>query len=64
MAKGGLEIELEVQGLEEIQKKLEREAMLGNPLKRILGRAALKIERQAKIYSPVKTGRLRASLNA
>lgn len=58
----GIEIELEIKGMEKIQQKLEREALLGSPLRQTMGRAALVLEREVKIATPVDTGRLRASV--
>lgn len=57
----GLKVDIEVKGLEELQKKLEKEAFLGDGVKHLMGKAALTVERQVKIFSPVDTGRLRAS---
>ena len=59
---GELKLDLEIQGMEELQEKLEKEALIGSPLKMLMGEAALRIERQVKIYSPVDTGRMRASI--
>lgn len=56
-----LDIQMEVRGMEEVQRKLEDDALIGEGSKLFLGKAALTVERQAKIYSPVDTGRLRAS---
>ena len=58
----GIEIKIEIEGMEELQRKLEKDTVLGSPLKRLLGKAALLVERQAKMDSPVDTGRLRASI--
>jgi HK97 gp10 family phage protein len=55
-------VEFEVTGLQEVQRKLEKEALLGTAVRKMLGKAALAFERQAKIFSPVDTGRLRASI--
>ena len=58
----GIEAEMEIRNLEKVQAKLEREALLGGPVRHILGQTALTIERKAKQFSPVDTGRLRASI--
>jgi len=58
----GIDTTVEIKGLEELQKKLEKEVALGPPLKMILGEAALRVEREAKILAPFDTGRLRASI--
>jgi HK97 gp10 family phage protein len=55
-------LSVEIKGLQELQGKLEKEALLGSPTRKFLGKAALSFERQAKIFSPVDTGRLRASI--
>ena len=66
----GISVDIEVKGLEELQKKLEKEALIGNPLQKLLGKAALLVEREAKIGASgrpgprVRTGRLRASITS
>ena len=66
----GIEVEIEILGLKELQKKLGHDVMLGAPLKKILGQAALILEREAKKRATgrpgpmVQTGRLRASITS
>jgi len=56
--------ELEVRGLEETQEKMEQmtEDLQGPPLEQGMRRATLLVTRDAKIFAPVDTGRLRASI--
>ena len=61
-------LSVEVLGLQKVQEKLERNALLGGPLHKLFGKAALLVEREAKIKASgrpgpnVRTGRLRASI--
>lgn len=55
-------VEIEIKGAEEIQRKLEREALLGSPLRQTMGRVALILEREVKVATPVITSRLRSSI--
>ena len=59
-----LSYDIKVEGFEELGKKLEPDELLGDALKHVLGQASLTIERQAKLFSPVDTGRLRASVTS
>ena len=56
-----LSCDIKVEGFEELGKKLEPDELLGDALKHVLGQAALMVEREAKIGTPVDTGRLWAS---
>lgn len=54
---------LQIQGLDRLQRYLsDRPDKLRLHIKRILSRAVLGIEQQAKLFTPVDTGRLRASI--
>ena len=57
-------ISVKVRGTEEVQKKLSQvmKDLQGPPLKKAMEKATLIVTRDAKIYSPVDTGRLRASI--
>ena len=58
------EVQAEVKGLEETQEKLTQvlEDLDGPPMVRAMRTATLMVQRDAKIFSPVDTGRLRASI--
>jgi len=58
----GIGTDIEIQGLEELQKKLKPDELLGRSVKDLLNTAALSLEREAKSLSPVDTGRLRSSI--
>ena len=53
-----------IRGLEETQQKMSQvmKDLRGQPLQKAMRDATLVVTRQAKIYSPVDTGRLRASI--
>ena len=53
-----------IRGNEQVQAKLNQVAkdLQGEPLEKAMKDATLVVTRQAKIYSPVDTGRLRASI--
>ena len=53
-----------IRGLEETQAKMSQvmKDLKGQPLQKAMRDATLVVTRQAKIYSPVDTGRLRASI--
>lgn len=55
-------MELRVNGLERLIRKLEGKAVLNAPLKRFFSRAAIRLVAAAKGRSPVNFGRLRNSL--
>ena len=59
---GGIGVDIEIEGLEALQSKLKGDELLGQPVKDLLSTAALSLEREAKILSPVDTGRLRSSI--
>ncbi|MDY6957624.1 MAG: hypothetical protein SVK08_00570 [Halobacteriota archaeon] len=50
-----------VEGIQDIQKKLNAKTLTGVPLKNMLKKSAYKVKRQTQIYSPVETGNLRAN---
>ncbi len=58
------DVTAEVKGLRETQAKLEQvtEDLDGPPMVRAMRTATLMVQRDAKIYAPVDTGRLRASI--
>ena len=53
-----------IRGVKETQQKLNQvmKDLRGQPLQKAMRDATLVVTRQAKIYSPVDTGRLRASI--
>jgi hypothetical protein len=59
-----VDFKVEVRGLEEVQKAMEQivRDLSGPPMVEAMRTATLLVERQAKIFSPVDTGRLRASI--
>ena len=57
-----LNFEIKIEGTEELKKKFQRDYLLREPMQHLFSKAALTIERQAKIYSPVDTGRMSASI--
>jgi len=58
---GGLECELEVQGLDELQAKLQPE-LFGPPIREAMTKWALDTEARAKQYAPKDTGSLARSI--
>lgn len=57
------EQKIEIRGLEELQRDLEKAAQKLPPgLERVMGKATLVVERRAKKIVVVDTGRLRASI--
>jgi HK97 gp10 family phage protein len=58
------EIDIEINGLKETQKEMERIVtdLRGEPFLNGMRRATLLVQRSAKIKAPVDTGRLRASI--
>lgn len=58
------EVRAEVKGLKETQAKLEQvtKDLEGPPMVQAMRTATLMVQRDAKIYAPVDTGRLRASI--
>lgn len=61
MAGAGLSFEIKLEGAKEVASKLDPKHLLKDPLKVLLTLASLKLERTVKQYTPVDTGRLRAS---
>ena len=59
-----VDVRVEVRGLRETQKKLEQvlNDLRGSPMLQAMRDATLIVERSAKLYAPVDTGRLRASI--
>jgi HK97 gp10 family phage protein len=59
-----MDVEAEVKGLEETQRRMEEAAaaLQGPPFAMGMARATLRVERSAKQKAPVDTGRLRASI--
>ncbi len=56
-------ITLEITGADEVAAKFgKRAAMVVPALQRVMAKVALLVERQGKLYSPVDTGRMRASI--
>ena len=57
-------VKLEVRGLEELQRKIERivKDLQGTPYLKAMSKATLVVQRDARINAPVDTGRLRASI--
>lgn len=57
-------ISIDVKGLEEVQRKLEQVArdLRGDPILAAMRESTLLVQRGAKIFAPVDTGRLRASI--
>ena len=57
-------IEIEVEGMEQVQRKLEQVArdLRGGPVLSAMREATLLVSRGAKAFAPVDTGRLRASI--
>lgn len=60
MPEGGLT--LKVEGLEELLERIQEEKFLGPHIRRFFERAGKTVENRAKTYTPVDTGRLRASV--
>lgn len=56
----GLSFDFKVEGTEKLAKKLDAKNLVG-PIKHILSKAGLSVQRQAMTFSPVDTGRLRSS---
>ena len=50
-----------IQGERELNKKLSNSKKLRNPIEKYLERASITLKNWARIYSPVKTGTMRAS---
>jgi phage gpG-like protein len=59
-----VELDFELRGLEETQRRMEQAAadLQGPPFAEGMARATLRVERSAKLKAPVDTGRLRASI--
>jgi len=58
----GIEFEFQVEGAEELTKKLNNQNLLAKPLRDFLTKAALTVENRTKQLTPVDTGKLRASI--
>ena len=60
----GKRTQLEVRGLKETQKKMEQTVrdLTGKPMEGGMAQATLWVQRDAKKFAPVDTGRLRASI--
>ena len=56
-----MSIQIKIEGLEEAIKKMSPD-LYAEPLRRFWERSSLSVENQAKLNSPVDTGRTRASL--
>ena len=58
------ELDIEIEGLREVQEKMEQviSDLHGPPVLNAMRDATLKVERDAKRFAPVDTGRLRASI--
>jgi hypothetical protein len=57
------EIKVEIKNYNEVSRSFrERSKSVLPALDRIISKVALMVERQGKLYSPVKTGRMRASI--
>lgn len=59
-----VEIEAEIKGLEELQRKQEQviKDLTGDPMMRAMAKATLVVQAAAKKKAPVDTGRLRSSI--
>ena len=58
-----MDIKIEVENYKEVSQKFaERSKEMPKAIQRIVSKVALTVERFGKIYSPVKTGRMRASI--
>ena len=57
----GLGIDIEIRGLEDVLKRLEKTKLLVKPMKWLWSKVAFGLEREVKVRTPVDTGRLRAS---
>jgi len=59
-----MDVSIEIHGLEEVQRKMEQVIadLAGPPMVQAMRNATLLVERDAKRYAPVDTGRLRASI--
>lgn len=58
----GIGTDIEIHGLEELQKKLKPDELLGKAVKELMHEAALTVVKQAKINAPVDTGILESSI--
>lgn len=56
-------ITVQLRGDKELQAALKRPDLISAPVQRFLQRSSFSIEAQAKLNSPVDTGRLRSSIN-
>lgn len=56
-----LALDIKIEGVPQIQKKLDKNTLIAPALKAILSKGAFKIQRKLSEYSPVDTERLRSS---
>jgi len=56
-----MEFTITVTGVEELVAKIQLPELLGKPLRQFFNKAALTLQRDAQMATPVDTGRLRAS---
>lgn len=59
-----IKVSIRIEGLDEVQERLQYESLIAPSVERLLKRAALTIEGAAKGLAPVDTGRLRASITS
>lgn len=59
-----IKVKIKIEGLEEVQDRLQYDALMAPVITRLLRRAAITIEGEAKRLAPVDTGRLRASITS
>lgn len=58
-----MDIKVEIENYKEVSKRFaDRAKDLPGALQRVVAKVTMLVERQGKIYSPVKTGRMRASI--
>ena len=57
----GLGVDIEIRGLEDVRKRLDKTKLLVKPMKWLWGKIAFGLEREVKQRVPVDAGRLRAS---
>ena len=59
-----IKVNIRIEGLDEVQERLAYDSLVAPAVERMLRRAALTIEGEAKGLAPVDTGRLRASITS
>jgi len=57
----GMGLDIEIRGVEELEKKLQKGTLMAKPMKWLWDKAIFYLEREVKQRTPVHTGRLRAS---